>query len=153
MAEREHHQQRRHLRRVAEVVSQLAFGEGRTGCGFDGDNPVFFLFRDFLVKVWKRQPGEIAAAAAAGDDGIRLLAREFHLFDGFLADDRLVQADVVQHAAQGIFRVRMRGGVLDGLADGDAEAAGTIRIFRQQFAPVIRSGRSDSDAPSRPRCA
>ena len=37
---------------------------------------------------------------------IRLLAGHFHLADGFLADDGLMQADMIEHAAQGVFGVR-----------------------------------------------
>ena len=68
---------------------------------------------------------------------IRLLARHFHLPDRFLPDHRLVQANVVQHAAQRILGVRMRHRILNRFADGDAQAAGAMRVFGQQFAPEL----------------
>ena len=45
-----------------------------------------------------------------------------------LADDRLVQQDVVEHAAERVRGVVAGRGVLDGLRDGDAQAARRIRI-------------------------
>jgi len=79
--------------------------------------------------------GKIAPATAAAKNDVRFLAGQLHLLDAFLADDRLVQADVIQHAAERVFRVRVRNGIFDGLTDGDTEAAGAVRIFSQHFAP------------------
>ena len=44
---------------------------------------------------------------------------------------------MVEHAAQRILRVRVRDRVLDGFADGDAEAARALRVFGQQLAPEL----------------
>ena len=49
VAEGVHHQQWGGLRGVAEVVTQLAFGQRRTGGRLHADNPVFLLLGDFLA--------------------------------------------------------------------------------------------------------
>ena len=50
--------------------------------------------------------GEIASAAGAADDDIRIFPDFLELFLGFQSDDGLVQQDMVQNTAQGIFAVR-----------------------------------------------
>jgi hypothetical protein len=132
------HLEQRCLRRsVTKIVAQLALGQGRAGGGFDGDDAAVFLLGDFLAYVWEDQPGEIAAAATTTEDHVRFFAGHFHLLDGFLTDDGLVEADVIEHAAQRILRVRVRDGVLDGFADGDAEAAGVVRVLGVQLAAIF----------------
>ena len=136
--ERVHHQERRGLRRIAKIVAQLTLGQRRTGRGFHGDNSVFIPVLDFSLQKWECQPRKIAATPCAAKDEIGILARHFHLPDGFLADDGLMQANVVEHAAQGILGVRMGHSVLDRFADGDPKASGTMRVFGKQLAAKLR---------------
>ena len=73
------------------------------------------------------KPGEVAAAAHAADDHVGKVPGQLQLLLRLQADDRLVQHDVVQHAAERVLGVVAGDGRLDRLADGDAQAAGAIR--------------------------
>ena len=88
------------------------------------------ILQDFLVEASEivEQLGEQLVDLEQQPD-IRLLAGQRHLLLRFHADHALVQADVVQYAAKRVVGVVMRGGVLDGFADGDAETAGAVRVF------------------------
>jgi hypothetical protein len=69
----------------------------------------------------KADSGEIAAAAHATDHGVGFFPGGLHLLDGFLSYDGLVQAHMVEDAAQRVFRSLGMDGVLDGLADRAVE--------------------------------
>ena len=77
-----------------------------------------------MAEEGKGEAGEITAASGAPDDDVRVVAGHLHLFHGFLADHRLVQQNVVEHAAEGIFGVVVLRRDLDRLGNGDAETAG-----------------------------
>ena len=64
--------------------------------------------------------GEVRAAAEAGDHDVGILAGQFHLLLGLETDDALVQADVVQHGAEGVLAVGGGDCKFDGLRDGAA---------------------------------
>ena len=101
VTQRVHLQQRRGLGRVAEVVTQFALGQRRTGGRLDGARSGIARGRaDVLGTKRESQPGQIAAATGAGEDDVRPFAGQCHLLERFLADHGLVQADVVEHAAQ-----------------------------------------------------
>ena len=79
------------------------------------------------------QSGEVASPAHAADDHVGEIAGEFHLFFRLQADDRLVEHDVIQHAAQRIFCSRVGDCRFDGLANGHAQAARAIGIGSQEL--------------------
>ena len=81
--------------------------------------------------------GEVGAAAVAADDDVGVVARELELLLRLEADHRLVQADVVQHAAERVAGVLVRGRVLDRLGDGDAERALAVRDPREDAAAGV----------------
>ena len=84
-------------------------------------------------------PAEVAAAAGAADDDVGIIVGHLELRERFLADHRLVQQHVVEHAAERIFGVGVLRGDLDRLADRDAEAARRIRMLGEDPPPGIRS--------------
>ena len=69
----------------------------------------------------ERQPREVRAATGAADDDIRRLAGHAHLLDRLLADDCLVEEDVVEHGTERVLRVLPGRRILDRLADRHAE--------------------------------
>ena len=79
------------------------------------------------------QSGEVASPAHAADDHVGEIAGEFHLFFRLQADDRLVEHDVIKHAAERVFCILSSDGRLDGLADGHAQAARAIGIGGQEL--------------------
>ena len=81
-----------------------------------------------------RQSGKVRSAAGAGEDHVGLVVGQRHLLDGLEADDGLMQHDVVQYAAQRVLGVRVRGGDLDGLGDGDAQRAVGVGMLGQDCA-------------------
>ena len=99
-------------------------------------NPFITVFY-FSLQKGKGQSCEITAAAGASVNGIRLFPGHLHLPDRLLADDGLMEANMVHHTAERILRIGMRHRILHRFADGDSEAAGTMRIFSEQLAPVI----------------
>ena len=137
-AERVHLDQRRHLAGVAEVVGVHAAGQARRGLRLDRDDPVVRAVAEVPAEEREGQAGEVRSAAGAADDDVRRLAGHAHLLDGFLADDRLVEQDVVEHRAQGVLRVVAGRGVLDRLADGHAERARAVRRRGEDGAAVVR---------------
>ena len=77
----------------------------------------------------KRQTREVTSPATAANHDVREGPGELHLGDGLLADDGLVQQDVIEDAAQRVIGVLALRGILYCLADGDAQAAGAVGIF------------------------
>ena len=60
-----------------------------------------------------------------------------HLHQAFLADDRLVEHDVVEHAAEGVVRVVSRSRHFHRLADGQPQAARGLGIYGQHGAAGV----------------
>ncbi len=135
--ERVHFQQRREPGRVAEVVGVDAPGERRAGgglhCADDGVHPAGQL----LAQEREGQAAEVRSAARAADDHVGGIAGQGKLPDRFLADDSLVQQDMVEHAAERVAGRRIAAGHLDRLADRDAEAAGRVGVLGEH-APAGR---------------
>jgi hypothetical protein len=76
-----------------------------------------------------------------------IVADHGELLFGLQADDGLVQHDMVEHAAQGVAGLAgsVADGRLDGFADGDAQAAGRVRVLGQHpVRPWSRAGRGDA---------
>jgi hypothetical protein len=115
VAERVHQHLRRHSGLVTEVVAVLAGGERRAGLRLDRDEARVALPVELALVVRERESGEVRPAADAGDDHIGLGLCHLHLQDGLLADDRLVQADVVEHAAEAVVAVIAHSSIFDRL--------------------------------------
>src|SRR5262249_48308770 len=93
-----HLDQRGKLRGVPEIVSETALSETGAGGRFDRQNAWAFA-RQAIENVGQCEASEIAAAAKAPDYDLGLFARFSHLELGLLPNHRLVQHDVIQHAA------------------------------------------------------
>ena len=107
VAERVHRDERRQLARVAEVVGEVAARQRRAGGRLAGED-VDVAPGDLLAQEREREPGEVRAAADAADDDVRERAGQLHLRERLLADHRLVQQHVVEHAAERVRRVVAR---------------------------------------------
>ena len=131
VAEGVHLDQRGELAGVAEVVAVLAPAQRRAGRRLDAADHRVHPSGQLLPKERERQAPEVGAAARAAHQHVGGLADLGQLEEGLLADDRLVQEHVVEHAAQGVAGVIALGGLFDGLGDGDAEAARAVRVGGQ----------------------
>ncbi len=127
VAERVHRQQRRQPRRVAEVVAVGAARERGAGGRLGREEARARAPAQHEPHEREREPREVRAAADAADDHVRRLARHLELRHRLLADHRLVQADVVEHRAERVVRVRRSRRHLDRLGDRDPERAGRVR--------------------------
>ena len=146
VAQRVHRQQRCHHRDVAGVVGEDALRHLGTGRGLHGPDARVRGAGDLVGDERERDAGEVRAAARAADDDVRIQADLLELLLRLEADDRLVEEHVVEHAAEAVLRVGRGDGVLDGLADGDAEAALGIRPARQHVSSGLREGRGAGEA-------
>src|SRR6266446_3685396 len=113
---------------VAEIIGVAAARQARTGRRLAGDDPWLRPAAQPGADERKGDAGEVAAAAGAADDDVGIIAGHFELGDRLLADDRLVQQYMVQHAAERVFGVGVLGGDLDRLADRNPQAAWGIRM-------------------------
>ena len=77
------------------------------------------------------QAAEVGAAAKAGNHYVRIFAGQGHLFLCLKADNRLVQAHVIEHGTKGVFTVRGGDCQFDGLGDGTAKGAAVIGVGRE----------------------
>ena len=134
--QRVHFQQRRGGRRVAEVIQIHAAGQRRACFGLDGDD-ANLLALELVRQEGERQPGHVAPPADAPDHHVRILTGQLHLPAGLQADDGLMQEDVIQHAAQRVLRIVVRGGIFHRLADRDAQAPRGVRILGQDRAAGV----------------
>ncbi len=137
------------LPRVAEVVGEVAPGEGGAGRRLGGDE-AHLLPGDLVRREGEGRSREVAPAPAAADHDVRtLLARDRELLFGLEPDHGLVEHDVVEDAPEGVLRVVVGSGVLDGLADGDPQASRRVRVFSPDGAPGVRLlARAGDDAPA-----
>jgi len=123
VAEGVHLEQRRGRGLVAEVVGERALGDRGAGGRLDGYEARLRPSGQVLAQEREGEPAEARTAPDATDDDVRVRIGVLALEDRLLPDHRLVQQHVVGHAAQRILRARVRHGVLDRLADRDAQAA------------------------------
>ena len=145
VAQRVHRQQRGHPGHVAEIV-----GEGRpwSWSGRRSVRPAMMSICgavDLVADEREGEPGEVAAAAGAADDDVRVsLADLRELLLGLQADDGLVQQHVVEHAAQGVA----------GVPVGSVTASSTASLMAMPRLPGV-SGILGEDRRGRPasRCS
>ena len=126
VAQGEHGQERGHAGLVAEVIFEFTLGQFGAGAGLGRDEAGLLAILDVVAHERKGQAAEVGAAAEAGNHDIRIFSSQGHLFLGFQADDRLVQAHVVQHGTQGVLAVGGVHGQLNGFGDGAAQ--GTLVV-------------------------
>ena len=141
-----HLEERRELGGVAVVEGVDALGHGRAGGRLDRDDAGLLALLDVLAHEREGDAGEVGAATDARHDEVGIGAGQLHLLEGFLADDRLVEHDVVEHRAERVVRVVALSGDFDRLADGDAQAARGIGIGGQDGAAAVGGvGRAGDD--------
>ena len=141
VAERVHLHQWGHPHGVAEVVAVLALGEAGAGGRLDAADRRTHPPGQRLAQERECQTAEVGAATRAADEQVGHLVDLGELEQRLLADDRLVQQHVVQHAAERVAGVGVGDGHGDGLGDGDAEAARVVGVLGQQRAAVLRERR------------
>ena len=133
VAQRVHRDQGRESRHVAEVVLEFAAGEFRASFRLHGDHAYLLPLGEILPQEREADAREVAAASETSDHHVRLGVGHLHLRHGLLADDRLVQNHVIQHASQAVARVfRTAQSHLHGLGNGQPEASRTVRIALQR---------------------
>ena len=133
VAQRVHRDQGRESRHVAEVVLEFAAGEFRASFRLHGDHAYLLPLGEILPQEREADAREVAAASETSDHHVRLGVGHLHLRHGLLADDRLVQNHMVQHASQAVARVfRTAQSHLHGLGNGQPEASRTVRIALQR---------------------
>ena len=144
VAEGEHLRHRRHFGGVAVVEGVDPPRQGRAARRLQGHDPDV-LTVGLVGDEGEGDPGEIGAAAVAADDHVRIVADQGELLLGLQADHRLVQADMVEDAAQGVAGVLTGGGVLHRFADGDPERAVALGVLFQDRAAGVRLVRRRGD--------
>ena len=109
------------MARIAEVIGKSALGHAGTGRRLHGHNARVALALDLAPHIRHRQTGKVRSAARAGDNHVRIVVGQGHLFDRFQANHRLVQQHMIQHAAQRVLGVRILRSDFHGLGDRNAE--------------------------------
>src|ERR1022692_3519859 len=87
------------------------------------------------VVVWPEYAGEVAAAADAPDDQVRVVLVGFHLRLRLLAYHGLAGEDEVHDAPHGVLGRRVALRVLQGFALRDAHRPGRVRVFLEDVPP------------------
>ena len=139
MAESIHGQQRSITFGVPEVIIKLSACKLGTRSGFSRDKADVLAFHELMTQERKRYASEVGTSAEAGYDNIGIIAREFHLFLGFQTYDGLMKHDMVKHAAEGIFGVRVLHCLFDGFGYRHAETTACSRELRPHLAPYFGS--------------
>ena len=150
VTKRVHLHQRRHARGVAEVVAVFALRQAGAGGRLDREEARVASARDLVGEEGEDEARGVRTTAGAADDDIRVLPGHLHLLDRFLSDDRLVDEDVVEDAAERILGVLAHGGVFDRFGDGDAEGAVAVRIRREDAPSGVRVHRRAGDDRAAP---
>ena len=132
-----HLHERGHVRGVPEVVGVLPPGKRRARRRLHRDHPKVAAAAQLRPDERERDTREVAAAAGAADDDVGVVVGELELRERLAPDHALVHQHVVQHAPERVLGVLAGGGVLHRLADGDAEAAGAVRMLRQHPASCV----------------
>ncbi len=133
-----HLDQRRKLGRVAVVVGVFTLRHLGTGRWLHRHETRLPPLAQPLPQEGKGDAAEVTAAADATNDHVRIGARGLHLLQRLLPDDRLLDEDVVEHAAQRVLGLRVLHRQLHRLTDGDTQAAGRIRIGGKNGPPRLR---------------
>ena len=87
---------------VAEIIDIFASGEGRAGCRLDRYDIVVCFAAQLLAHERRDEAAEIGSAACATDDHVSLYIVHLERRLGLQTDDRLVQQNLVENAAQHI---------------------------------------------------
>ena len=118
---------------VAEIIAELSTCELRTTVGLSGDE--FGLLAVFQVVTHKGEgdAAKVGSATEAANHHIRIFASHCHLLLSLETDDGLMQTDVVEHRAKGIFTVRCCGGQLNSLGDGSTERSAMGWVLGQNI--------------------
>ena len=133
MTKRVHRQQWRHFRRIAMVVAEWRSRQSRTRRRFYGHDTNIGTC-NLVGNKRECQSGEVTTTPRTANHNIDLLlTNHSQLLLCLLADNRLVQHNVVQHATERIpcLALRIRHSRLDGLADSDTQAARRVGHLRQ----------------------
>ena len=109
-----HLHQRRQVPGISEIVGELAFGQAGAGGRFHRHNACPALALDLAAHIGHHQSRKVRSPAGAAHNHIGLVSGQRHLLQGFLADHRLVQQHMIQHAAQRVFGVRVFRGHFHG---------------------------------------
>ena len=137
-AERVHLNQRREVRGVAIVVRIDALGERRAGRRLDSYHPYVALAAQLRPDERERDTGEVRPAPGTPDHNIGIVVCHLELGQRFLADHRLMQQHMIEHAPERVFCVACQSCNLDSLADRNAQTAGTLRMLLQDHASGLR---------------
>ena len=140
-AERVHFRQRADHASIAEVIGEHAACEARAGGGFDGDEAVILFAAQLFPHEWGNQAAEVRAAAGPADDNVGrntvFIKRDFR----FQTNDRLMEQDLIQDAAEHIAVAGGGRSHLDSFTDGAAEGAGRVGVLCENGAADVRGVR------------
>ncbi len=138
VADRVHLQQRASSRpyRRSHTGTRLGWSRARPSARRRGTPPRSSF--ELLTHERVSQARVVATSSYASDDVVRLLVEHLHLLHGLLADDGLVEEDVVEDAAQRVFCTVMRDAVLDGLAYRDPKASGVVGVLGEELLSDLR---------------
>jgi hypothetical protein len=141
-AQRVHLGQRRQVRGVAKVVGELAARQAGAGGGFHRHDAALLglAAAQLLADEGEGDAREVAAATGAADDHVGVVAGHFQLQHGLLADDGLVHQHVVEHRAQRVLGVVIRGRHFHRFADGNAQRARVVGVCARMARPLLVSG-------------
>ena len=126
-----HLDERRELSGVAEVVAVLTPGQRWAGGRLYASDCRVHAAGELLTEEWERKSAEVGPASGAADQNVRSLLDLCQLEERLLTDDRLVEEDMVQDASQCVTGVVALHRLFHRFRDGDAEAAGAVRVGSQ----------------------
>ena len=127
----------RHAHRVTVIVGVDAFGHAGASGRLGGQETNLLPFLQAFAHEGQDQTGHVAPATGATDHHIGVIVGFGKLQERLFADDGLVQQHVVEHAAERVFGIVVRGGHFHRLTDGDAQAAHVVRIAFQDGAARV----------------
>ena len=116
---------------VAEVIDELASGEGGTGGRLNGNEAVVPLTSEHLTHEGGYKSAQVGTAAGTADDDIGYYAVFIHGNLGLKADNGLVEQNLVENAAQNIAVAGSGGGCFNGFGNGAAQRAGGSGMLLQ----------------------
>ena len=147
VAQRVHLAQRAGLASVCKVVGVAAARHRGAAGGLDADEVrVRVGAVELVLHKGAHQAAHVGAAACAADDHVRVLAQLLKRRLGLQADDRLMQDDLVENAAQLVAAavVGYMQGLFHSLRDRGTKRAGGVGVVGQHLAPDlcrVRRGR------------
>ena len=119
---------------ILELTASELWTRGRLNSHYTG----LLTLAQIATDKWEADTSEVGATAEATDNNIRLVARHLHLTNSLLADDGLVQQNVVHHTTQTVTgAVTVLQSTLHSLRNGNTQISRTIRICRQNIATAL----------------